>query len=81
MTLDQVFSRASQVSPALKTARLEVERMMRRLYGVRLKYYPEFRIEVEAPRIYDYNVEQLGEPTGRSSSDFSYRTRSLSTAR
>jgi len=74
MNLSEVLLRAAQVSPALKTAKLEVERMMRRLYGVRLKYYPEFRIEVEAPRIYDYNVDQLGEPTGSRTSDFQYRT-------
>lgn len=71
MNLEQVMSLAEQVNPSLKAAKLEVERMMRRLYGVCLKYYPEFRVELEAPRVYDYDVNQLGTTGG---SDFHYRT-------
>lgn len=62
MNLDQTLSQAIRVSPDLKTAKLEVERMMRRLYGVKLKYYPEFNVAVEAPRIFDYVVDQQGDP-------------------
>lgn len=64
MNLGEVLARATQVSPSLKTAKLEVDRMMRRLYGVRLKYYPEFRVEVEAPRVFDYTVNQVGDSPG-----------------
>lgn len=74
MNLGQVLARAAQVSPSLKTAKLEVDRMMRRLYGVKLTYYPEFRVEVEAPRVFDYNVNQVENSPGNSSQDFSYRT-------
>lgn len=74
MNLEQVMSLAEQVSPSLKTAKLEVERMMRRLYGVRLKYYPEFRVEFELPRVFDYNVDQLGATPGRTQTTTTTRT-------
>lgn len=74
MNLGQVLARAAQVSPSLKTAKLEVDRMMRRLYGVKLKYYPEFRVEVEAPRVFDYKVDQVEDSPGNGSQDFYYRT-------
>jgi outer membrane protein TolC len=60
MTLEQVLTQATKVSPDLQTAKLEVERMMRRLYGVRLKYYPEFNVVAEVPRVLDYNEERGG---------------------
>lgn len=59
MDLRQTLEQAVKVSPDLKTAKLEVERMMRRLFGVKLKYYPEFDIVVEAPRVFDYMVDQV----------------------
>lgn len=75
MNLGQVLARAAQVSPSLKTAKLEVDRMMRRLYGVKLKYYPEFRIEVEAPRVFDYTVDQVGDSPGNTQTTTSTTSR------
>jgi len=50
MNLAEVLVRATEVSPDLKTARLEIDRMAGRLNGVRMKYYPEFVLKSEFPR-------------------------------
>lgn len=43
---------------------------MARLFGVRVKYYPEFEIQLQAPRVFDYTAREEGaeEPS------FEYRT-------
>lgn len=50
MSLPQVLARATEVSPDLKTAKLEIDRMTGQLNGVRMKYYPEFVLKSEFPR-------------------------------
>lgn len=70
MTVQAAIARARAVSPELATARLEVDRMMARLFGIRIKYYPEFQVQLQAPRVFDYNARE----EGLNESKFQYRT-------
>jgi outer membrane protein TolC len=55
--IDEAVELAAKANPEIKTAHIEVERMMLRLHGVRLKYYPEFNIVAEAPRYEEYEID------------------------
>jgi outer membrane protein TolC len=68
--MNQVLARAVLVSPELQIAKLEVERMIRRLAGVRMKYFPEFNIVTEMPRLLDYEEERKA----KKPTDFRNRT-------
>jgi len=70
MTVQAAIARARAVSPELATARLEVDRMMARLFGIRIKYYPEFQVQLQAPRVFGYNARE----EGLNESKFQYRT-------
>jgi outer membrane protein TolC len=70
MDLETVLARAREISPELQAARLEVERMTARLFGVRVKYFPEFEVKVEAPRVFDYYSREAVE----GGTEFKYRT-------
>lgn len=70
MDLESVLARAREISPELQAARLEVDRMTARVFGVRVKYFPEFEVSVEAPRVFDYYSREEGE----GGSEFKYRT-------
>lgn len=70
LTIDAAVDRAGAVSPELATARLEVDRLMARLFGIQLKYYPEFQVQLQAPRIFDYDARE----EGLDQPKFQYRT-------
>ena len=70
MDLAAALERARAVSPELAAAQLEVDRMMSRLFGVRVKYYPEFQVQLQAPRIFDYEAREEGVDEPK----FQYRT-------
>ncbi len=70
MTVEAAIARARSVSPELAAAKLEVDRMMARLFGVQVKYYPEFEVQLQAPRIFDYDARE----EGLDQPKFQYRT-------
>jgi hypothetical protein len=70
LDLAAALERARAVSTELAAAQLEVDRMMSRLFGVRVKYYPEFQIQLQAPRIFDYDARE----EGMDQPKFQYRT-------